>query len=64
VTCLPDIGQFCPYSSRLNGMPVLREEESDLGFLDFGGTKRRPGGTEREEISRGLAAGVAARLCP
>ena len=24
---------------------ALREEESDLSFLDFGGTKRHPGGT-------------------
>jgi hypothetical protein len=27
---------------------ALREEESDLSFLDFGGTKRHPRGTKRE----------------
>ncbi len=26
---------------------AMREEETDLSFLDFGGTKRHPGGTER-----------------
>ncbi len=30
---------------------ALREEEQDLGFLDFGGTKRHPRGTLAEPIS-------------
>ena len=29
----------------------MREEETDLSFLDFGGTKRHPGGTERSADS-------------
>jgi integrase len=30
---------------------ALREEETDLGFLDFGGAKRHPGGTQRRAIA-------------
>jgi hypothetical protein len=29
---------------------ALREEETDLGFLDFGGTKRHPRGTSPEVV--------------
>ena len=31
---------------------ALREEETDLSFLDFGGTKRHPRGTSLETRSR------------
>jgi len=30
---------------------ALREEEQDLGFLDFGGTKRHPDGTSRSSVA-------------
>ena len=30
---------------------ALREEETDLSFLDFGGTKRHPRGTKRRTVS-------------
>ncbi len=30
---------------------ALREEETDLSFLDFDGTKRHPRGTERRGIA-------------
>ena len=30
---------------------ALREEEADLGFLDFGGTKRHPRGTSRRAVA-------------
>jgi len=30
---------------------ALREEEEDLGFLDFGGTKRHPRGTKVENVA-------------
>jgi hypothetical protein len=29
----------------------MREEETDLSFLDFGGTKRHPGGIKRRDDS-------------
>ena len=31
---------------------VLREEETDLSFLDFGGTKRHPRGTKAPATAR------------
>ena len=30
---------------------ALREEETDLGFLNFGGTKRHPRGTEPKVVA-------------
>ena len=30
---------------------ALREEETDLSFLDFGGTRRHPRGTERKAVA-------------
>jgi hypothetical protein len=30
---------------------ALREEETDLSFLDFGGTKRHPRGTQRKAVA-------------
>ena len=31
---------------------ALSEEETDLSFLDFGGTKRHPRGTERQRVTQ------------
>ncbi len=39
----------------------LREEETDLSFLDFGGTKRHPRGTERK---RAVAMKKPLRVTP
>ncbi len=30
---------------------AMREEETDLSFLDFGGTRRHPRGTKRQAVA-------------
>jgi hypothetical protein len=35
---------------------AMREEETDLGFLDFGGTRRHPRGTERRDAQPARSA--------